>query len=126
MTARLPGCCALCDEPTHEVVAVWAQGHPFARQPHRLGKRLANAVTVTLALKSGARADVTLCRSCSAEIEDRLPEMWGRIKERFAAEWHARFHLGGEALDPEKEKIALVDLLRTFDDVPLGVIARQQ
>lgn len=125
MTPRLPGCCPLCDERLYEVKSYFAGNHPFAGEPREVGNVSDDAIRCTFVLMSGQTADMVLCPGCADEVEGRLPELWRRVCLRFVKESEARPFLGGRPLTPEQAKIERETLIRTLNDLPLGVIARQ-
>ena len=119
---KTPGNCSVSGEPCFDVLETWADGHPLAGTPKRLGKAHDTAMCVTLVLTDGTTAYITVHRDYLADLHLHLPAVWRACKERTL--FDRKHHLAFGSPDFSPEQAAQMDEynLKMNDNVPLGVL----
>ena len=84
---KIAGCCTVCNEPCFEVMATWAEHERYPGEPKRLGPVIGNAVEITFMLMDGAKASLTFCEQCGAELNPaQYTDIWRKVIRSWARE----------------------------------------
>ncbi len=101
MTPRKPLCCVLCDERCYQV-----RSETIGGAPRNTAKCIEGSRQVTLVMRSGSTAQITVCSRCEVGAEN-LMHVWRRC-----------------TIGPMRERrvMSAKELLRQHRDVPIGVL----
>jgi hypothetical protein len=125
MTKKL-GCCSLCDREVFDSAERYPHDHALASQIRSPGAPAREARRVTFLLMDGSRCDMTFCSKCDP-IPRAFVQIWEKVCRTMAGELDPdyRVAIGAGALDPAQRKVSEENLLRLFNNPPVGVLYEQ-